>query len=102
MNSQKTGQKGEQIVVNILRNLGYRVTRNTKIQGSTDIEVERTYDKLLIQAKTTIFPNQAEVPTGEEIRTIKSRAAKTGRKAMLVEVVIDPVGNLVDINWMKL
>lgn len=102
MDAAQIGNYGEQHVASWLRLKGYTVNQNTRLPGSTDIEADGQ-ERILVQVKTAVSPNEPSYPSADEIRNIKSRASNINRTAYAAQVTIDSSANLVgEIRWSKL
>lgn len=97
------GAAGEQIVDSSLTSKEYKTNLNTRLPGSTDIEAVGTKDSLLVQVKTAMSPSTPVDLSSDEVRNIKSRAARLGYQPWQAKVIVDANLNLVgDIQWMRL
>lgn len=92
------GEIGERHVVAALRQNNHaNIKVNTRAPGSTDIET----NSILVQVKTSLGGVPA-YPSSDEIRNLKSRAAKLGKEAYVAQVVINQDGSLAKaIDWSK-
>jgi len=91
MNPVELGRIGENAVANLLRAEGWTINeQNTQGAGSTDIDASKDGKRILVQVKTSVAPNQPGTLDSQELRNIKSRAARTGATAYLGQVQLDP------------
>ena len=103
LTSSDIGAAGEKIVSAALTNLGYSCYRNTQQPGSTDIEARGQTKTLLVQVKTSLYPDHPADLSGEERRNITSRATRLGYEAWQAKVQINDDEELVgEIKWLKL
>jgi hypothetical protein len=92
---------GERHTEERLVRIGYQCNRNTLLPGSTEIDALGINNKLLVQVKTAVFPNEAADLSQQEKSGITSRASLLGREAWLARVQIDSRGALIHIRWTK-
>jgi len=104
MHSQaEIGAAGERIVNNWLIGNNYKTNLNTRQPGSTDIEAVGPKASLLVQVKTALSPSTPADPSSDEVRNIKSRAARLGYEAWQAKVTVDANANFVGkIQWQRL
>jgi hypothetical protein len=103
LTSSAIGAAGEKIVTAALTRMGYSCYRNTQQAGSTDIEATSSTKNLLVQVKTSVYPDVPADLSGEERRNITSRATRLGYEAWQAKVQINDNEELVgQINWLKL
>ena len=98
------GLSGEIETEKCLQSKGHLTRRNTKLLGSTDIEVFSP-DRViiaLVQVKTAQSPSLASELSQEEAKNIKSRAAKIGAKPYLAKVQLPalyPILGVADVKF---
>jgi len=101
METCQIGQFGERLVASWLSQNGYSGMQYTRLPGSTDIQADGK-EKVLVQVKTAMHPNEPAYPSADEIRNIKSRAANLTRIAFVAQVQIDSNGNQKrEISWSR-
>lgn len=95
------GAKGERLIVAAFRAKGCNVEWNTAGPGATDIKVDgrERGERLLIQVKTAIAPNEPAEPTAEERAAIRARAKTLGYTALVAYVVLPPTEGTPSIRY---
>jgi hypothetical protein len=92
LSTSEVGSIGEQIVKNYLIQTGHtNVKVDTFAPGKTDVES----DTWLVQVKTSVSPYKPGDLTSDEVRDIKSRAAKLKKEAYKAQLSIDDKNLLV-------
>lgn len=98
------GTAGERAVVAALKSDGWVGTWDTKGAGSTDVEAKKGSRHVLIQVKAALEGTTPAQLSSDELRNIKSRAAKLGAEAWLAQVTLSKanLSRVGDIAWTKL
>ena len=109
-NSHQTGTKdvpigeiGGNHVTDFLDQWRFRINRIAETATSMDIEATNSTQRLLVHVKTSRHPAQPTAPTPDEIRTLTTKAAQSGREPWQASVTVNEEGLLTqNIRWIRL
>ena len=101
--TSEIGRAGEWHAVNWLKSNGYAIDRwDTQSPGSTDIEAHGA-ERVLVQVKSAIYPNEPAYLSSDEVRNIKSRATRIGANPYFAKVSLNQDLSLrKKIEWVRL
>ena len=94
---------GKKFVAEWLQNSGHVANLDTILPELDDLELDHPSSKMLVEVRTTIFPEIPKDLNPDEVRNLRARAAKAGRKAYAARVLVNPAGQLLqEVQWQRL